>query len=395
MARVLGVDPQVVVVHVDAGVVFDLHGERLEGVAAVLRAVQAARHQPDPIFIVRVDPELAVVHRTLVQFVHARPRLSVVAGLEDPALLGLHDGHDQSRVPRRDGEPYPSLVPFRQAFGHLVPRVAAVRRPVDAASRPAAREPPRAPAPLVRRRVEHRRVRRVEGEVDEAGVVVDVEDLLPRLAAVRGPVDAALGVGAEQVPQRRHPHDVGVRRVDGDAPDVARLLQPCEPPRLAAVRGVIHALAPRRAVAVVRFPGTDPHLERVGRGECDIADREVGRVVEDRRPRRAVVHALPHAARGRADIDVRLGAGHDFEIVDAPPGNGGPDQAPGEPGRDPPGRLGLRERGCRREPELHRSQREQRANHHVQLTFFLRGPSFCSRNGTPVVIHAGAGSPFR
>ena len=356
MTRVLGIDPQVVVVHVDAGVVLDLHGQRLEAVAAVLRPVQAPRHEPHPLLIVGVDPELAVVHRTLVQFVHARPRLSVVAGLEDPALLGLHHGHDQGRITPGDGESDPSLVTRGQAFRHLVPRVAAVRRPVDAASRPAAREPPRAPPPLVRRRVEHRRVRRVEGEVDEAGVVVDVEDLRPRLAAVRRPVDAALGVGAEQVPQRRHPHDVGVRGVDGDAPDVARLLQPREPPRLAAVRGVIHALAPRRAVAVVRFPRPDPHFQWIGRGERDVPDREVRRVVEDRFPGRPVVHALPDAARSRAHVDVGLRAGHDLEIGDAAAGDRRPDQAPGEPCRDSFGRLGLDAEGRRREPELQRSQ---------------------------------------
>ena len=48
----------------------------------------------------------------------------------------------------------------------------------------------------------------VDHEIDRADAVVDVQDLLPGLAAVHRPEDAALSVRREQMPHRRDVDDV-------------------------------------------------------------------------------------------------------------------------------------------------------------------------------------------
>ncbi len=92
----------------------------------------------------------------------------------------------------------------------LGPGVAAVGRfPQRAAGTSAVVSPPGA-APLKRRRVEDFRIRRIDGDVVEAGIGIDVLRLLPGLAAVDRFVQAAIGIGAEQMarpPRRRRSSD--------------------------------------------------------------------------------------------------------------------------------------------------------------------------------------------
>ena len=303
VARVSGVDPQVVVVHVHAGVVLQLHGQRRERAAAVFGAVQGARHQVHALGVVGVDAKLAVVHGALVEVVDLGPRLASVERLEDAAVFRLHDRHDQRRVALRDRQADPPLVAFGQADGQLPPTLAAVDGLVDSAARSAAHEPPRPTTALIGRRVQHRRVGRVHGQIDHARVVVHEQHLAPAHAPVGGLEDAPFRVGAEQVSHRGHPHHVRVGGVHHDAPHVARLLEPGQAPALAPVGGVVDALAPRRAVAVVGLARAHPDLQGVRRRQGQVAHGLVGRVVEDRRPGGAVVVALPHAARRRAHVD--------------------------------------------------------------------------------------------
>src|ERR1700709_673516 len=65
--------------------------------------------------------------------------------------------------------------------------------------------------------VDHLGVAGLESEVDGAGVLVLVEDLLPALAAVARAEDAALGARAVGVPPRRHEADRRTARSDQPA----------------------------------------------------------------------------------------------------------------------------------------------------------------------------------
>ena len=67
------------------------------------------------------------------------------------------------------------------------------------------------------------RVRPVDRDRHGAGLVVDEQHLLPRLAAVLRAVDAAIGSPAERIADRRDVRDVGILRMDlqlADLPDV-------------------------------------------------------------------------------------------------------------------------------------------------------------------------------
>ena len=115
-----------------------------------------------------------------------------------------------------------------------------------------------------------------------ADAVVDVEDLLPRLAAVDRPEDAALLVPREQVPHRRDVDDVRLRRVNDDARDVVRVGQAHELPGRAGVGRLEDALARVRRSRVRLLAGAHPDDVRVRRRERDRADGSGADAVGDR-----------------------------------------------------------------------------------------------------------------
>ena len=217
--------------------------------------------------------------------------------------------------------------PLPVSFVHVL---AAVGRLPQAAARAAAVEAPRRAPALVRRGVEHVRVRRVHHDIGEAGVVVDEVRVRPGLAAVGRLEQAALGVRPEQVAERGDVDDVRILRVDDDAADALGFLQPDVLERLAGVGRLVDAGAERRALAVVRLAGADVDDVGVGRRDRDVADRRDRVLVEDRRPGRAVVGRLPDAAGREADVDDRRVALDDRDVVDAAAHVGRADRAPDE-----------------------------------------------------------------
>src|SRR5262249_61513903 len=74
----------------------------------------------------------------------------------------------------------------------LLPRLPAVGAAVARRARAAVDDRPDVPPPLEARRDEHIRVPRVEHDIGHAGVVVDVQDLVPGLPAVGRLVKAAV-----------------------------------------------------------------------------------------------------------------------------------------------------------------------------------------------------------
>jgi hypothetical protein len=157
---------------------------------------------------------------------------------------------------------------------------------------------------LPERGVQDPRVRRIHREVRRARLVVDVQDLLPRFAAVLGTEDAALGVRAPDVALRRDVDEVGVLRVHAHARDLARVLESHVLPGAAGVGRLVHAVAVRGVAADRLFAGADVDDVRIGLGDGDRADRAGPEIlVGDDLPVRAAVARLPDAPARRAEVE--------------------------------------------------------------------------------------------
>src|SRR6185295_13041577 len=113
-------------------------------------------------------------------------------------------------------------------------------------------------------------------------------------------------VRSPRVPDGAHVRDVGILRVHGDALDALGVVQTEMRARAYGVARAIDAVAERRAVARIAFPGADPQHVLVRRRDLDRADRRNRLAVEDRRERRAAVRGLDDAAGGARDVE-RLG----------------------------------------------------------------------------------------
>src|SRR2546422_6326115 len=142
-----------------------------------------------------------------------------------------------------------------------------------------------APAqPVPRGGVEHLGIPGVHLEIHEAGGVVHEQDPAPCLAAVGRLVDPALGIRAPEVAERGDVDDVGVRGVEHDAPDRARVLQAHARPFLAAISGLVDAVAPPLRAQAVLLTRSDPHDVRVGGRDGEVADRLDAQSLRDRLP---------------------------------------------------------------------------------------------------------------
>ena len=346
------------------------------GLSAVDGLVEPDAAEIDHVRVVRVDADLAEVHRPRVGVVHLAPRRARIirtietgrqrgdAGLgaspaarlgarltasrcgragaflgaaRRPSARSAPAGCEQRRpLDRRVEDARLAAVdihgdaserPLRQAALELAPGGAAVRRLVEPAARAAAVHAARGPPALIHRRVQDLAVGRIHHDVVRAGVIVDLEHLRPGLAAVGGAVDAALAARAPQAPGGRHEHDVVVARVDDDPVDVLRGAKPHVGVGLPAVGRLVDAVAPRGALAVVRLARAHPDKIGVALGNGHVADRHQPLVLELRFERGAVVPGLPHAAVRRGDIvDGRVGL-VDGDVGDAARHRRRPDRA--------------------------------------------------------------------
>src|SRR5204863_5755628 len=118
-------------------------------------------------------------------------------------------------------------------------------------------------------RVEHVGVLRIHHEIDGAGLVVAIEHALPRFAAVLRTEDAAFGVGAVGIAQRRDEHDVRVGRMDADAGNRLRLFEPHRRPRLAGVAGLVDAVALDDIAAQLCLPHAGVYDVWIDRADLD------------------------------------------------------------------------------------------------------------------------------
>ena len=334
VARVRGVDPQLVVV-VPARRAL----EALEGGAGVLGAVHARVHDVDDVGVGRVDGHAAEIPAPVpdaVLAVRELPgRAGVVGAVHAPLAgsargvhlrvyavgVGRRHGDPDAAHPRAAGEPARHLPPVVTTVGRLEDRPEAVGGGVHVPWRP-----PRAP----QHGEDPVRVRGRGGQVDRSRVPIAVQDLVPRPSTIVRAEHAPLLVGPVRVAQRRHPHPVRIPGIHQDAADAARVVQSDVPPRLPAVVRAVHSVAGRVRGADVRFAG--PHVQdgRVRRRHGDRPDGCDGLAVEARSPGETRVAALPHAAVHGAEVEVlglarHAGGGHRAPRAE------GPDQAPAHP----------------------------------------------------------------
>src|SRR5262245_31551682 len=106
----------------------------------------------------------------------------------------------------------------------------------------------------------------------------------------------------------RDVHHVGIRRVNADAADLARVWQADVGPGFSGVDRLIDAIAGRQIAAQARLAHADVHDVRIRLRDGDRTDRAgPEKTVRHIRPDRARIVSLPDAAAGRAHVvDQRL-----------------------------------------------------------------------------------------
>src|SRR6185437_7448563 len=94
-----------------------------------------------------------------------------------------------------------------------------------------------------------------------------------------------------------------VARTDDDLRDRSGVGEAHVLPLAAAVRGLVHAVAPERGARRILLTRADPDDVAVGRSHGDVTDRPIAERVGDRMPGYTGVRGLPHAAAGGAYVD--------------------------------------------------------------------------------------------
>ena len=314
------IDPHVVVV-ADRR---ELAGEIDAGFAAIDRLREFGREKVRLILVVGLDGEARVVVRAAAQPAIGADELPILAAVvaaperaalrrraveRGQAVAGLDERVHAIRIAARDLHRDFSDRRVRQAVARQsLPRRAAVGRFEEAAARAAARSSPRVDLDLPHAGKQNPRIAHVDRDVGAARVLVDEERALPRLAAIGGAVHAAIGLRAVRVAEGAGEHDVGIARIDRDAADASRRIEPGVRPGLARIGRLVDAVADRDVAADERLARAGPHDVGIRRRDGDRSDRRHRLAVENRIPVRAVVDRLEDAARRRADvIDVRVG----------------------------------------------------------------------------------------
>ena len=310
--RIVRRDPQVVVVAVG-------HVHRLPRLARIGRPVDVDVQHPHGVLHLGIGVHPRVVERALAEIAPLAdplPRRTGVVGQKEPALVCLDLRVNAIRVGARHGQADLPERAFRQPGvpRDLGPVVSAVGRLEDPAAGSTARHFERVSIRLPQRDVHHLRVVRIDDQLVGAGLVVPEQDPVPRLPAILRSVDAALRIRRRVMAERRHVHEVRVRRIDPDLGDDLRLGEADVRPRLAAVGGLVGTAALNDVAADVRFTRADVDDVGVRGGDGDGADRRVvDQGIGHRLPRHAGIGGLPQStARGAHVVLVRArgAAGH-------------------------------------------------------------------------------------
>ena len=247
------------------------------------------------------------VERKLPVFARVAADVHVHGAGDGIGLRHRGDGRvNDLRVARRNRQV--GLDGGRQAIGERLPCGAAVDGLEDAVAAGAkALALDEALLLLPECRVNDIRIRWIDADVVSAGVLVLVEHLLERCAAVGRPKYPALGVRTIRMTERRNEEPIRIGGVDVDVADHLRIVQTEVRPRLAGVGGLVHAVALREVGTDDARPTADIDDVGITRRHGDRTDGAGGLVVEEGEPRGPVVGGAPHAAVVESYIEyVRL-----------------------------------------------------------------------------------------
>jgi hypothetical protein len=312
--RVRGVNPQRMVI--------DMHGlcHLVGGAPAVDGGAQLRRQEVEAVRVAGAHAHIRIVEpaRDDIGLAgDALEGLTAIGGTEQRAVVRLGNHIDDVRVAGGDLDA-DAPHQLRQSVGEFAPGASAVGGLEHAALLAAAGVRPRLALEPPHPCVQNVRVHGVNLKVGRTVLLVDIQHLLPSLAAVGGHKHPAFGVGTERRANRSDPHGVRVARVDDNAANLARLAQPQILPILAAVGGLVDATADGDAVARVRLACAHPNHIGVLRVECNISDRSRLLLVEQWRPSDTPVGGLPQPACARRDIDRSRIAWNTLDIGDTP-----------------------------------------------------------------------------
>src|SRR5262245_9369343 len=143
---------------------------------------------------------------------------------------------------------------------------------MNRALRPPVDQSVKVPAALPTRGVNDVRVRRIERDVGNAGVLAEAQDGLPGLAAVGGLVQSSIAARRPERPLRGDVNDFAVARVDRYAANVLGFIQADFAEAAPAVFRLVNAVAITDAALAVALPRSYPNHRRVFRIERDRAN---------------------------------------------------------------------------------------------------------------------------
>src|SRR5262249_37963521 len=115
-------------------------------------------------------------------------------------------------------------------------------------------------------------ISRVHAKIYDAGLVIDVEDLFPGLAAIGSLEEPPFLVATVEPAQGPDVDDVRIFGMNADAANLKCSLQPLVSPGLAAVGRLIDAIAVCDGIARIVFAGAHPNNVAVGRCDAHVAD---------------------------------------------------------------------------------------------------------------------------
>ena len=291
--RIVGIDPQVVVITVR--VLADLR-QRL---AAVGRAEQRRVLHVDDVLVAGVAEHVRVVERALpnrARRVDHLPRRAGIVRHQQAAVLVLDQRIDAIRVGLGVGHANAADHAGRHAgvARDVGPGLAAVSGLVEAAAGTAARHLVLDSVRLPQCGVENIRVVGVDHDVHRAGPGVLEQRALPGLAAVAALEHAALFTGAVVEAEAGDVDDVGVGGMDANLGNGVGVLEADVGPFLATVHRLVDAVAGHDIAADARLAHADVNDVGVRLGDRDGANRRAGNLaVRDRRPVVAGVSGFP------------------------------------------------------------------------------------------------------
>ena len=136
----------------------------------------------------------------------------------------------------------------------------------------------------------------IESEIDRAGVLVFVEDLLPIRSAIERAEDSTFCIGSIGMTQHRRENPLRIVRVNQNGANLLSVPQSQVLPLETAIRGFINSVPHAEVGTSQAFSTAGVDDLRIGRCHRQRPNRASRLLVKDRFPRATVVVALPDTA---------------------------------------------------------------------------------------------------